>query len=141
MSRIGQPVTEEAILLQASGGTAPSDGGVYPTDVIVIELASFGPTLWKTTRKSSPNPVLPSTRLRRRPRPASVFATLRHGIIFDRNDVTIFFVQADERSLYQPLNEITLKADAAPKPIDGGLEIAVTGKRPDVGRHPADRSP
>ena len=63
-----------------------------------------------------------------RTRPASVFAALRHETIFDRNDVTIFFyVQADERSLYQPLNEFTLKADAAPKPIDGGLEIAVTG--------------
>ena len=31
------------------------------------------------------------------------------------------------------MNEVTLTADAAPKPIDGGLEIAVTGKGPTVG--------
>ena len=35
------------------------------------------------------------------------------------------------------MNEVTLKADAAAKPIDGGLQIAVTGSWPHARRHPA----
>jgi hypothetical protein len=101
---------------------------------VVLTIATSGEAFAQTTPGHHPMPVDPHPVMHGGTIPTmpgqDAFGAVQEIVAILDADPKTDWSKVDLEALRQHLidmNEVTLKAEVAPKPIDGGLEIAVTG--------------